>query len=98
MSVLKNIFYVIFIFISNSRFFSKLFCCVSFSSYNRWIQKILWFYSFWLGKKLPSSRSCLVSVSLAGEGRCGVFGTMVCESKDAIRVADDMWRKVLERG
>ena len=87
-----------FVFMSNSGFFSKLCRSVFFSSYNRWIQKILWFDSFWEEKKLPSSRSCLVSVSLAGKGRCGVFGTMVCENKDVGRVADDMWRKVLERG
>jgi hypothetical protein len=39
-----------------------------------------------------------LSVSLAGDGRCGVFGSMVYENQVARRKADDIRRKVLERG
>ena len=98
MSVLNNISYVMFVFMSNSGFFSKLCRSVFFSSYNRWIQKILWFDSFWEEKKLPSSRSCLVSVSLAGKGRCCVFGTMVSDNQVGGRKAEHIRRKVFERG
>jgi hypothetical protein len=37
-------------------------------------------------------------VSLAGEGRCCVFGTMVWENLDVVRKADQIRKKVLERG
>ena len=60
--------------------------------------KILWFDSFWEGKKLPPPRFRSLSLSLAGDGRCCVFGSMVCENQVAGRKADDIRRKVLERG
>ncbi len=50
------------------------------------------------GKKTSFPRFRSLSVSLAGDGRCGVFGSMVCENQVAGRKADDIRRKVLERG
>ena len=69
--VRSKINFLIFLFflISNLRLFSKSCCCVYFPSSNPQIQTILWFDSFCEGKKLPSPRSCLLSVSLAGDGR-----------------------------
>jgi hypothetical protein len=49
-------------------------------------------------KKLASTRFRSLSLSLAGDGRCCVFGSMVCENQVAGRRADDIRRKVLERG